>query len=172
MNINTAYFAGGCFWCMVQPFDENEGIEKVISGYMGGHTKHPTYEDVKTGDTGHYEVVRIEYDVALFSYNKLLEIFFSVIDPTDAGGQFQDRGSQYQTAIFYTNEDQKTLAEAYIESLKHTLNHDKAIATKILPASEFYEAEAYHQDFYKKNPERYQQEKIDRANYQANRSHH
>ncbi|GGI31080.1 peptide methionine sulfoxide reductase MsrA [Staphylococcus chromogenes] len=152
---------------MVQPFDTNEGIEKVTSGYMGGHTKHPTYEEVKTGETGHYEAVRIEYDVALFSYNKLLEIFFSVIDPTDAGGQFQDRGPQYQTAIFYTNEDQKALAEAYIESLQHTINHDKAIATKVLPASEFYEAEAYHQDFYKKNPERYQQEKADRARYQS-----
>lgn len=167
MNINVAYFAGGCFWCMVQPFETNEGIEKVTSGYMGGHTKHPTYEEVKTGETGHYEAVRIEYDVALFSYNKLLEIFFSVIDPTDAGGQFQDRGSQYQTAIFYTNEDQKALAEAYIDSLQHTINHDKAIATKVLPASEFYEAEAYHQDFYKKNPERYQQEKADRARYQS-----
>lgn len=167
MNINVAYFAGGCFWCMVQPFDTNEGIEKVTSGYMGGHTKHPTYEEVKTGKTGHYEAVRIEYDVALFSYNKLLEIFFSVIDPTDAGGQFQDRGSLYQTAIFYTNEDQKALAEAYIDSLQHTINHDKAIATKVLPASEFYEAEAYHQDFYKKNPERYQQEKADRARYQS-----
>ena len=167
MNINVAYFAGGCFWCMVQPFDTNEGIEKVTSGYMGGHTKHPTYEEVKTGKTGHYEAVRIEYDVALFSYNKLLEIFFSVIDPTDASGQFQDRGSQYQTAIFYTNEDQKALAEAYIDSLQHTINHDKAIATKVLPASEFYEAEAYHQDFYKKNPERYQQEKADRARYQS-----
>ncbi|PTF76926.1 peptide-methionine (S)-S-oxide reductase [Staphylococcus chromogenes] len=167
MNINVAYFAGGCFWCMVQPFDTNEGIEKVTSGYMGGHTKHPTYEEVKTGKTGHYEAVRIEYDVALFSYKKLLEIFFSVIDPTDAGGQFQDRGSQYQTAIFYTNEDQKALAEAYIDSLQHTINHDKAIATKVLPASEFYEAEAYHQDFYKKNPERYQQEKADRARYQS-----
>ena len=167
MNINVAYFAGGCFWCMVQPFDTNEGIEKVTSGYMGGHTKHPSYEEVKTGETGHYEAVRIEYDVALFSYNKLLEIFFSVIDPTDAGGQFQDRGSQYQTAIFYTNEDQKALAEASIDSLQHTINHDKAIATKVLPASEFYEAEAYHQDFYKKNPERYQQEKADRARYQS-----
>lgn len=100
MNINTAYFAGGCFWCMTQPFDQNEGIEKVKSGYMGGHVDHPTYEQVKSGDTGHYETVKIEYDVALFSYQKLLEIFFSVIDPTDDGGQFQDRGSQYRTAIF------------------------------------------------------------------------
>ena len=138
MNINKAYFAGGCFWCMVKPFDTFEGIEKVTSGYMGGHVDNPTYEQVKTGETGHLETVEIEYDVALFSYNKLLEIFFSVIDPTDAGGQFQDRGAQYQTAIFYTNNDQKELAEAYVEKLKHTIDKDKAIATQILPASEFY----------------------------------
>lgn len=108
MNINTAYFAGGCFWCMTKPFDQFDGIETVTSGYMGGSTHNPTYEDVKSGTTGHYETVKIEYDVALFSYNKLLEVFFSVIDPIDDGGQFQDRGSQYRTAIFYTNEDQKT----------------------------------------------------------------
>ncbi|EKU47083.1 peptide-methionine (S)-S-oxide reductase MsrA [Staphylococcus massiliensis] len=167
MNINTAYFAGGCFWCMTKPFDTNEGIESVTSGYMGGHKQNPTYEDVKSGETGHFETVRIEYDVALFSYNKLLEIFFSVIDPTDAEGQFQDRGSQYRTAIFYTNEDQKQQAEAYIESLKSTLNHDKAIATQILPAQTFYEAEDYHQNFYKKNPERYQEEVEARQAYKT-----
>ncbi|MGV3042217.1 peptide-methionine (S)-S-oxide reductase MsrA [Staphylococcus rostri] len=165
MNINTAYFAGGCFWCMTKPFDQYEGIEKVTSGYMGGHVSNPTYEQVKTGETGHYEVVKIEYDVALFSYQKLLEIFFSVIDPTDADGQFQDRGTQYRTAIFYTNEDQKEVAEAHIEQLKDTFDHDKAIATKVLPVSDFYEAEAYHQDFYKKQPERYAQEQADRAAY-------
>ncbi|HAR6129001.1 TPA: peptide-methionine (S)-S-oxide reductase MsrA [Staphylococcus pseudintermedius] len=165
MNINTAYFAGGCFWCMTQPFDQNEGIEKVKSGYMGGHVDHPTYEQVKSGDTGHYETVKIEYDVALFSYQKLLEIFFSVIDPTDDGGQFQDRGSQYRTAIFYTNEDQRQVAEAYIASLEGTFNHDKSIATKVLPASEFYEAEAYHQDFYKKQPERFAQQEAEREAY-------
>lgn len=150
---------------MTQPFDQNEGIEKVKSGYMGGHVDHPTYEQVKSGDTGHYETVKIEYDVALFSYQKLLEIFFSVIDPTDDGGQFQDRGSQYRTAIFYTNEDQRQVAESYIASLKGTFNHDKAIATKVLPASEFYEAEAYHQDFYKKQPERFAQQEAEREAY-------
>lgn len=152
MNINTAYFAGGCFWCMTKPFDTFDGIEKVTSGYMGGHTENPTYEDVKSGNTGHYETVKIEYDVALFSYHKLLEIFFSVIDPLDEDGQFQDRGSQYQTAIFYSNEDQKKSAESYIEALQDTLNADKAIATKVLPASTFFEAEEYHQDFYKRIP--------------------
>ncbi|QLK86217.1 peptide-methionine (S)-S-oxide reductase MsrA [Staphylococcus sp. 17KM0847] len=170
MNINTAYFAGGCFWCMTKPFDEQEGIEKVTSGYMGGHTHNPSYEEVKTGETGHYEIVKIEYDVALFSYHKLLEIFFSVIDPTDFEGQFQDRGTQYRTAIFYTNDDQKQVAESYIESLKHTLNHDKAIATQVLPASTFYEAETYHQDFYKKQPERFQQQEDERTAYAQ--SHH
>lgn len=134
---------------------------------MGGSTQNPTYEEVKSGTTGHYEIVKIEYDVALFSYNKLLEIFFSVIDPLDEGGQFQDRGSQYKTAIFYTNDHQKKLAEEYIEQLKQSIYSDKAIATKILPASTFYKAETYHQDFYKKNPERYAQEQQDRANYKS-----
>ena len=119
--MNKAYFAGGCFWCMVKPFDEYEGIDKVTSGYMGGTTENPTYEEVKTGETGHLEVVEIQYDVALFSYNRLLEIFFAIIDPTDAHGQFQDRGSQYQTAIFYTNDDQKKLAEEYIAQLNDKL---------------------------------------------------
>lgn len=152
---------------MTKPFDTFEGIEKVTSGYMGGTTDNPTYEDVKKGTTGHYETVKIEYDVALFSYHKLLEIFFSVIDPLDDAGQFQDRGSQYKTAIFYTNDDQKKIAENYIQQLQHTIYSDKAIATKILPASTFYKAEEYHQDFYKKNPERYAKEQQDRANYQA-----
>ena len=129
MNINTAYFAGGCFWCMTKPFDQFEGIESVTSGFMGGSVKNPTYEQVKSGTTGHYETVKIEYDVALFSYHKLLEIFFSVIDPLDAGGQFQDRGSQYQTAIFYTNDDQRKVAINYIKDLEQTMHSDKAIAT-------------------------------------------
>lgn len=124
MNINKAYFAGGCFWCMVKPFDTFEGIESVTSGYMGGHVDNPSYEQVKTGNTGHLETVEIEYDVALFSYNKLLEIFFSVIDPSDEGGQFQDRGAQYKTAIFYTNEDQKMLP-------KNILNNSKKQSIKI-----------------------------------------
>ena len=168
MNINTAYFAGGCFWCMTKSFDTFDGIEQVTSGYMGGDIANPTYEQVKSGTTGHYETVKVEYDVALFSYNKLLEIFFSVIDPLDDEGQFQDRGSQYQTAIFYSNEHQKKLAEAYIAAMQDTINADKAIATKILPATTFYKAEEYHQDFYKKQPERYAKEQQDRENYKKN----
>lgn len=158
MNMNKAYFAGGCFWCMVKPFDEYEGIDKVTSGYMGGTTKNPTYEEVKTGDTGHLEVVEIQYDVALFSYNRLLEIYFAIIDPTDAFGQYQDRGTQYQTAIFYTNDDQRKLAESYIEDFNKKLPEGQSVVTKLLPYQTFYEAETYHQDFYKKNPERYQHE--------------
>ena len=153
---------------MTKPFDTFDGIEQVTSGYMGGDIANPTYEQVKSGTTGHYETVKVEYDVALFSYNKLLEIFFSVIDPLDDEGQFQDRGSQYQTAIFYSNEHQKKLAEAYIAAMQDTINADKAIATKILPATTFYKAEAYHQDFYKKQPERYAKEQQDRENYKKN----
>lgn len=164
MNMNKAYFAGGCFWCMVKPFDEYEGIDKVTSGYMGGTTENPTYEEVKQGHTGHLEVVEIQYDVALFSYNRLLEIYFAIIDPTDAHGQYQDRGTQYQTAIFYTNDDQKKLAEQYIEELNKKLPDDKSVVTKLLPYQPFYEAEEYHQDFYKKNPTRYQEEQEIRRN--------
>ncbi|AVP37007.1 peptide-methionine (S)-S-oxide reductase [Staphylococcus felis] len=165
MNINTAYFAGGCFWCMTKPFDQYDGIEKVVSGYMGGHVDHPTYEQVKTGKTGHFETVEIQYDVALFSYQKLLEIFFSVIDPTDEHGQYQDRGSQYRTAIFYTNDDQRQVAEDYIKSLENTLYHDKGVATQILPATTFFAAETYHQDFYLKNPQRFEQQEKERQQY-------
>ncbi|MDQ7193845.1 peptide-methionine (S)-S-oxide reductase MsrA [Staphylococcus felis] len=165
MNINTAYFAGGCFWCMTKPFDQYDGIEKVVSGYMGGHVDHPTYEQVKTGKTGHFETVEIQYDVALFSYQKLLEIFFSVIDPTDEHGQYQDRGSQYRTAIFYTNDDQRQVAEDYIKSLENTLYHDKGVATQILPATTFFAAETYHQDFYLKNPKRFEQQEKERQQY-------
>lgn len=153
---------------MTKPFDTFDGIEQVTSGYMGGDIANPTYEQVKSGTTEHYETVKVEYDVALFSYNKLLEIFFSVIDPLDDEGQFQDRGSQYQTAIFYSNEHQKKLAEAYIAAMQDTINADKAIATKILPATTFYKAEEYHQDFYKKQPERYAKEQQDRENYKKN----
>ena len=115
---------------MTKPFDTFDGIEKVTSGYMGGHLVNPSYEEVKTGSTGHYEVVKIEYDVALFSYHKLLEIFFSVIDPLDDGGQFQDRGSQYKTAIFYSNEHQRQLAEQYICELKIVLTLIKQLQQK------------------------------------------
>ena len=115
--MQKATFAGGCFWCMVSPFDELPGIEGIVSGYAGGHLENPTYADVKTGTTGHYEVVEITYNPDIFPYEKLLELFWQQIDPTDAGGQFHDRGSQYRTAIFYHNEEQQKLALASKEKV-------------------------------------------------------
>lgn len=159
MKIKNAIFAGGCFWCMVEPFDTQEGILEVKSGYIGGKTKNPTYEEVCSGSTGHYEAVEIRYDEEKFPYEKLLEIFFSQIDPTDDGGQFHDRGSQYQTAIFYTDENQKELAQKYIDSIDLSRKFNKPVATKLIKATEFYEAEAYHQDYYKKNSFHYRQYK-------------
>ena len=165
MNLQKAYFAGGCFWCMVQPFDTHDGIEQVVSGYMGGHVENPTYQEIKRGHTGHMETVKIIYDADRFSYEKLLSIFFSVIDPTDAEGQYQDRGAQYRTAIFYTDEHKQQLAEQFLQDMAHTIDSDKAIATKLLPASKFYEADESHQMFYKKNPERYAQQHVEREAY-------
>lgn len=154
-----ATFAGGCFWCMVKPFDEMPGIEKVISGYTGGNISNPTYEDIKKGTTGHYEAVQIEFNPELFPYEKLLELYWPQIDPTDDGGQFFDRGSQYRTAIFYHNEEQRELAEKTKQELEASGRYKKPIVTEIKPATPFYEAEEYHQKFYKKNPEKYKQER-------------
>lgn len=157
--MEKAIFAGGCFWCMVKPFDSYPGIHKVTSGYMGGHVDNPTYEQVKTGTTGHLEVVEIEFDPTLFPYSQLLEIYWQQIDPTDDEGQFQDRGDQYRTAIFYTTDEQQQLAEKAKDELAASGKFQKPIVTRILPASTFYEAEDYHQDFYKKEPDHYQQDR-------------
>ncbi|TDM43381.1 peptide-methionine (S)-S-oxide reductase [Macrococcoides canis] len=150
------YLAGGCFWCMVKPFDTYDGVSAVISGYMGGHIENPTYEQVKTGESGHLEVVEIQYDDQVFPTLQILDIFFKIIDPTDNEGQYQDRGSQYRTAIFYTDESQKEIAENYIKKIQP--DFDKPIVTELREAKTFYKAEEYHQDFYKKNPERYKRE--------------
>ncbi|WP_405079642.1 peptide-methionine (S)-S-oxide reductase MsrA [Paenibacillus chitinolyticus] len=150
-----ATFAGGCFWCMVKPFDEQPGILKVESGYTGGHLENPTYEQVCSDTTGHYEAVQITFDPAVFSYERLLQVFWQQIDPTDAGGQFNDRGQSYQTAIFYHSEEQKAAAEKSKSDLARSGRFDKPIATEILPAKPFYPAEEYHQGYYKKNPLRY-----------------
>jgi peptide methionine sulfoxide reductase msrA/msrB len=155
-SLEKATFAGGCFWCMVKPFDELPGIHSVISGYTGGHTENPTYEEVTTGTTGHYEAVQITFNPEIFPYEKLLDIFWMQIDPTDSGGQFHDRGSSYRTAIFYHNEKQKALAEKSKEALEKSGKFNKPIATAILPAGPFYPAEEYHQDYYKKNPYHYE----------------
>lgn len=151
----VATFAGGCFWCMVKPFDQMPGIKKVISGYTGGHTENPTYKEVCSETTGHYEAVQITFDSTLFPYEKLLELYWQQIDPTDPGGQFYDRGQSYQTVIFYQDENQRALAEQSKNKLEESGRFNKPIATKILPTSTFYPAEDYHQDYYKKNPLHY-----------------
>ncbi|MCU9595613.1 peptide-methionine (S)-S-oxide reductase MsrA [Caldibacillus thermolactis] len=154
-DLEKATFAGGCFWCMVKPFDQWEGVESVISGYSGGNIENPTYEQVKSGTTGHYEVVQITYDPTKLSYETILNIYWQQIDPTDPDGQFHDRGSQYRTAIFYHTEEQRILAEKSKSELEKSGKFNRPIVTKILPAQPFYPAEEYHQDFYKKAPEKY-----------------
>lgn len=151
-----ATFAGGCFWCMVTPFDEMPGIIQVSSGYTGGHTANPTYEEVCSGTTGHLEAVQITFNPEVFPYQKLLDIFWAQIDPTDDGGQFHDRGSSYRTAIFYHNDEQKQLAEASKRQLQESGRFKNPIVTQILSAQTFYEAEDYHQDYARKNPKQYE----------------
>lgn len=150
-----AIFAGGCFWCMEPPFEKLDGVKEVVSGYTGGHKENPTYKEVSAGGTGHAEAVKVIYDPSRVSYETLLEVFWRQIDPTDPAGQFVDRGSQYRSAIFYMNEEQKALAEKSKDELANSGKFDKPIVTEILPAGEFYRAEDYHQDYYKKNPIRY-----------------
>lgn len=150
-----ATFAGGCFWCMVSPFDEQPGIIEVTSGYTGGHKENPTYEEVCSDTTGHYEAVQIAFDPDIFPYKKLLEIFWQQIDPTDEGGQFNDRGLSYRTAIFYHTEEQREMAENAKAELTASGRFQKPIVTKILPAGPFYRAEEKHQDYYKKMPFHY-----------------
>ena len=148
-------FAGGCFWCMEPPFDKLDGVISTISGYSGGHTENPTYKSTSKGDTGHYEVIKIEYDPAKLSYQKLLEVFWKNIDPFDARGQFCDKGSQYRAAIFVNNEEQKKQALESKQTLQNKLGGKAQVVTEILPAKKFYAAEDYHQDYYLKNPLRY-----------------
>lgn len=152
---DTAIFAGGCFWCMVKPFDTLPGIEKVVSGYTGGHVPNPTYEQVCSGQTGHTEAVQITYDPQKISYQELLQYYWQVTDPTDAMGQFQDRGDQYRPVIYYNSAAQKRAAEESKQALANSGRFTEPIVTQIEPAKPFYAAEGYHQDFYKKNPFRY-----------------
>jgi peptide-methionine (S)-S-oxide reductase len=154
-TLAEATFAGGCFWCMEPPFDKLEGVVSTLSGYTGGQLKDPSYEQVSSGGTGHLEAVQIRFDPDKVSYSKLLEIFWRNVDPTDAGGQFCDRGEQYRTAIFYHSEEQRQLAEESKSDLERSGRLPKPIVTEIRPASAFYPAEDYHQDYYKKNPVRY-----------------
>ena len=146
-----ALFAGGCFWCMEPRFDELDGVVSTTSGYAGGRTANPTYEQVSSGRTGHLEVLQIEYNPAKVSYEELLDVFWRNIDPLDGGGQFCDKGEQYVSAIFALDDAQASAAKAS----KAAVTLDGEIQTRILPAATFYAAEEYHQDYYKKNPVRY-----------------
>lgn len=158
-KIEKATFAGGCFWCMVKPFDQWDGVKSVISGYIGGHLKNPTYEQVKTGSTGHYEAVEITYDSNQISFEQILSLYWAQIDPTDPDGQFHDRGSQYRTAIFYHNEEQKQLALKSKQNLEDSGRFNQPIVTEIINYSTFYPAEEYHQDFYQKNKDEYEKDR-------------
>jgi len=152
---DTAIFAGGCFWCEETAFEGLPGVLSVTSGYTGGQAKNPTYEQVSSGSTGHAESVEVAYDPAKISYERLLEVFWHNVDPLDGGGQFCDRGTQYRSAIFYKDEAQRKAAEESRRKLEEEPRFKGKIATQIVPASTFYPAEEYHQDFYKKNPIRY-----------------
>jgi peptide methionine sulfoxide reductase msrA/msrB len=151
----SAVFAGGCFWCTESDFEKVDGVIDAISGYTGGHVNNPTYKQVSAGGTGHIESVKVIYNPAKISYEKLLEVLWRHIDPTDPGGQFVDRGSQYRSAIFYANEREKRLAEASKKRLAESGRFNKPIVTLIRPLGKFYPAEKYHQNYYKKNPIRY-----------------
>lgn len=148
-----ATFAGGCFWCMEPPYDNQPGVSATISGYIGGELENPTYEEISQGGTGHAEVVQIEYDSEQISYEQLLEIFWRNIDPFAVDRQFCDVGDQYRSAIFYHDEAQRELAEASKAEME--ARFDREIATQIVPATKFWPAEEYHQDYYQKNPVRY-----------------
>jgi peptide methionine sulfoxide reductase msrA/msrB len=155
-----ATFAGGCFWCMEPPFENLGGVIDVVPGYTGGNKENPTYEEVSSGKTGHLEAVQITYDPSKISYEKLVDVFWTQIDPTDQGGQFVDRGSQYETAIFYHNAEQKEIAEASKTELERSGRYNRPIVTQIREYTRFYKAEDYHQDFYKKSPVRYKSYKF------------
>lgn len=157
---DTAIFAGGCFWCMVKPFDTMPGIKQVISGYTGGHAANPTYEQVASHTTGHTEAVKIIFDPEVISYKQLVEIYWHQTDPTDAMGQFQDRGDNYRPVIFVKDDEQRKIAEASKQALADSEQFDAPIVTSIEDAKPFYPAEEEHQDFYKKNPLRYQMEEM------------
>ena len=154
-NYEIATFAGGCFWCIEAAFEYGSGVAEAVSGYMGGSSKDADYHSVSSGETKHLEVVQVKYDPKEVDYKSLVELFWTQIDPTDADGQFADKGEQYKTAIFYHNDEQKKIAEESKEELAKSEKFDKPIAVKILPAQEFYPAEEYHQNYAEKNSVHY-----------------
>jgi peptide methionine sulfoxide reductase msrA/msrB len=159
MNNESSYpiatFAGGCFWCVESDFEKVDGVVKAISGYTGGDSPNPTYQEVSAGGTGHVEAVQVYYDPAIIPYKELLDVFWQHVDPTDSGGQFVDRGAQYRTAIFYHDEEQQRIAQTSKKELNDSGRFDKPVVTEIIEFSEFYKAEEYHQDYYKKSALRY-----------------
>lgn len=154
-KLELATFAGGCFWCMEPPYDRLPGVEKITVGYIGGHKENPTYEEVCSGTTGHTEAVQIEFDPDLISYEKLIEVFWENINPTQVNGQFYDSGTQYRTGIFFHSPAQKKIAEDSKKNLEMSGKFSEKIATEITEASKFYPAEEYHQKYYKKKPDHY-----------------
>ena len=151
----VAVFAGGCFWCMEPPFDKLDGVLSTVSGYVGGSAENADYQSVSSGRTGHYEAVRVEYDPAKVQYTALLDVFWRNVDPFDSSGQFCDKGPHYRTAIFAMNEEQRRLALDSKADVASAKSGHGEVQTEILPAATFYPAEAYHQDYYRKNPVRY-----------------
>jgi peptide-methionine (S)-S-oxide reductase len=154
-NLAKATFAGGCFWCMEEAFEEVPGVGSVTSGYIGGQVANPSYEQVSAGKTGHAEAIEVLYDPARVTYSKLLEVFWHNIDPLTPNAQFCDHGSQYRAAVFYHNDEQQKLAAASKQALVDAKRFNAPIVTEIVMATTFYPAEEYHQDYYKKNPLRY-----------------
>ena len=148
-TINSAYFSGGCFWCMEESFEKIEGVLEVISGYSGGTTKNPTYKEVTFGKTGHFETVEIKYDVEKIGYNELLDIFWVNIDPFDAKGQFCDKGYSYRSVAFYTSDSEKNSIDKSI--IKHEKKFNNKIVTYVRKFNKFYKAEDYHQNYYKES---------------------
>jgi peptide methionine sulfoxide reductase msrA/msrB len=155
-RLEIATVAGGCFWCMEHTFEQLDGVMDVVSGYTGGHTGNPTYEEVSSGTTGHAEAVQITFDPEKISYAKILDVFWRQIDPTDAGGAFVDRGSQYRSAIFYHDQKQRDLAEGSKQRLEQSGLYDRPIVTEIVPYERFWKAEEYHQNYYKTHSLRYE----------------
>lgn len=156
MGHEKIILAGGCFWCTQSLFKSVPGVISAVSGYTGGEREDPTYDDVCSGETGHVEAVEVTYDPAQMPLEKILNIYWRDIDPTDAGGQFADRGSQYETAIFYETDEQRKIAEESRDQLDESGRFDEPVATKILPAARFYPAEEYHQNYAQKAPEHYE----------------
>ena len=154
-TLSKAYFAGGCFWCMEEAFEKVEGVLSATSGYMGGTVADPSYEAVSAGRTGHAESVEVVYDPAKVSYQKLLDVFWHNVDPVTPNAQFCDHGSQYRSAIFFQTDEEKRASDASKQAIEQSKRFNEPVVTQIVMASQFYQAEEYHQDYYKKNPVRY-----------------